>query len=177
MAGAKKTFHTSKALKKAVEDYLGGISRTRNLTEEVSAGEVDEKGRPILEQRVVKNSRGEPVCVREYLIPPTLTGLCLHLGISPRTWQEWCDAQAHPELEEATQWVMDILRAWNQEQLLTRKDVRGIIYCLENYEDYALREGEKPEERRQSMTMEEKLNLLRRIKEDTLGELMAYGAP
>lgn len=120
----KKKFRTPKALRAAVEEYFTSISRTVEITEMVPTGEKDDKGHAVLEAKKVTNDRGEVIRAREYLIPPTVVGLCLHLGIHRSTWARWCDHQAHPELEEATEWVNSILRLWNEEQLLTR-GIRG----------------------------------------------------
>lgn len=111
----ERKFKTSKALRAAAEKYLDSISRTVEVTEQVPTGNLDDKGHMIMEEKAVVNDRGEVIRAREYLIPPTVVGLCLHLGIHRSTWARWCDHQAHPELEEATEWVNSILRLWNEE--------------------------------------------------------------
>ncbi|MBM6896879.1 hypothetical protein H9X86_05795 [Pseudoflavonifractor capillosus] len=166
MAARQRQTSTSKALMREVQQYLDSISRTVEVTEQVPTGEVDEKGHPIYERRVVYNDRGEIIHTREYLIPPTITGICLHLGITPGKWKQWCDHQAHPELEEATEWVEGILRAWSEEQLLTRKDVRGVVFHLQNNYGYAQKvEVEAGPQTRQvqALSTQEKLALLQEL--------------
>lgn len=173
MANQRK-FKTSKALRSAAEQYLDSISRTVEVTEQVATGEVDEKGHPIYERKPVYNDRGEVIRAREYLIPPTVVGLCLHLGIHRATWARWCDHEAHPELEEATEWVSAVLRAWNEEQLLTRGDkgVKGIMFNLQNNYGYSQKvevEAGPQTRQAQALTTQEKLALLQ--------ELFEQGAP
>ena len=173
MANVKR-FRTSKALRAAAEAYFDSISRTVEVTEMVPTGEMDSKGHAILAAKKVYNDRGEAIRTREYLVPPTVVGLCLYLGIHRATWARWCDHQAHPELEEATEWVSSVLRAWNEEQLLTRNDkaVKGIIFNLQNNYGYTQKvEVEAGPQTRevQTLTTQEKLALLQ--------ELWEGGAP
>ncbi len=166
VAARQRQTNPSKALMREVRQYLDSISRTVEVTEQVPTGEVDEKGHPICERRGVYNDRGEVIHTREYVIPPTITGICLHLGITPGKWQEWCDHQAHPELEEATEWVTGILRAWSEEQLLTRKDVRGVVFHLQNNHGYAQKvevEAGPQTRQAQALTTQEKLALLQEL--------------
>lgn len=166
MAARQRQTNTSKALMREVRQYLDSISRTVEVTEQVATGEVDEKGRPLYERREVYNDRGEIIRTREYVIPPTITGICLHLGITPGTWKAWCDHQAHPELEEATEWVNGVLRAWNEEQLLTRKDVKGVMFHLQNNYGYSQKvevEAGPQTRQTQALTTQEKLALLQEL--------------
>ena len=167
MANVKR-FRTSKALRAAAEAYFDSISRTVEVTEMVPTGEMDSKGHAILAAKKVYNDRGEAIRTREYLVPPTVVGLCLYLGIHRATWARWCDHQAHPELEEATEWVNSILRLWNEEQLLTRGDkgVKGIMFNLQNNYGYTqkVEVEEGPQTREAKMlTTQEKLALLQEL--------------
>ena len=96
----ERRFKTSKALRTAAEEYFHSISRTVEVTEMVPTGEMDSKGHAVLEPQKVTNDRGEVIRTREFLVPPTVVGLCLYLGVHRATWARWCDHQAHPELEE-----------------------------------------------------------------------------
>lgn len=167
MAARQRQTNTSKALMREVRQYLDSISRTVEVTEQVATREVDEKGHPIYERKPVYNDRGEIIHTREYLVPPTITGICLHLGITPGKWKQWCDHQAHPELEEATEWVAGILQAWSEEQLLTRKDVRGVVFHLQNNHGYTqkmeVEAGPQTRAAQQALTTQEKLALLQEL--------------
>lgn len=132
MARPKK--YDEKTLDRAVERYFRSISRMVPLTERVDTGEKDEYGHTVYEERPVRNRLGEPVEMLEYLAPPTVGGLCEFLGIHRSTWYEYSDATAHPEFVETTSRARGRMRAYLEEQLLVRKDVRGVIFDLQaNY--------------------------------------------
>ena len=178
----ERKFKTSKALRTAAEEYFDSISRTVEVTEMVPTGEMDSKGHAVLEPKKVMNDRGEVIRTREFLVPPTVVGLCLYLGVHRATWARWCDHQEHPELEEATEWVSAVLRAWNEEQLLTRGDkgVKGIMFNLQNNYGYAQKvEVEAGPQTRaaQSLTTQEKLALLQELWEEGQGELPEHHEP
>lgn len=113
----EKRWRSAGALEAAVEGYFRSISRT------VTA---EERGAPIL------NDAGEPIRYREYVIPPTVWGLCEYLGISRATWEGYCDPRRRPEFRGAAALARDLMQDWSQRALLSRRDVRGLIYILQN---------------------------------------------
>ena len=125
--------YTPKALKKAVSDYFDSISRLVPLTEKKDTGRKDGDGHTIYEEVPVLNRLGEQATVLEYLVPPTVGGLCEHLGIHRSTWADYCDAQLHPEFSDTTTHARGRMRAWLEEQ---RKDVKGIVFDLQNNYGY-----------------------------------------
>ena len=144
--GRPRKYKTNKSLLEAVNGYFTSISRTRVLTEKVIKLRPDEKGQlqtvydkyghEELESVPVKNDLGEPIRVTEFLIPPTVGGLCEHLGISRETWSDYCDSEAHPEFSDTTAYARGRMRGWNETELLVRKEVKGIIFNLENNYGY-----------------------------------------
>ncbi|MBR3008372.1 MAG: hypothetical protein IKH70_07200 [Stomatobaculum sp.] len=136
MAGREKKY-TRKKLDEEVERYFKSISRTAPVTEEVWTGSLDGHGHKIMETQDVTNDLGEVMMRREYMIPPTVSGLCQFLGIHRATWARYCDAELHPEFCDTTTRARGYMRAYLEEQLLTRKDVRGIIFDLQNNHGYA----------------------------------------
>ena len=140
MAGRPKKYKTRKALDAAVENYFGSITRVITLHEQVPSGKTDDKGHEIMLSVPITNRLGEEVKTVEYVVPPTVGGLCDALGISRSTWAEYCDETKHPEFSDTTTHARGRMRAWREEQLLTRpgKDVKGIIFDLEN--NYGYRE-------------------------------------
>ena len=124
----EKHWRSAGALEAAVEGYFRSISRT------VTA---EERGAPIL------NDGGEPIRYREYVVPPTVWGLCEHLGISRGTWESYCDPRRYPQFRGAAALARDLMQDWSQRALLSRKDVRGLIYILQNAWDGP---GEREEE-------------------------------
>ena len=118
----EKHWRSAGALEAAVEGYFRSISRT------VTA---EERGAPIL------NDGGEPIRYREYVVPPTVWGLCEHLGISRGTWESYCDPRRYPQFRGAAALARDLMQDWSQRALLSRKDVRGLIYILQNARETA----------------------------------------
>lgn len=167
MARPKK--YTKKTLSEAVDRYFSSITRTVTVTERVETGERDSKGHMIYERRPVINSLGEEAKTLEYIVPPTVGGLCAYLGIHRSTWADYCDQKLYPEFSDTTTRARGCLRAWLEEQLLTRKDVKGIIFDLQNNHGYSEKRQVELGERASkavstaSMSMGEKKMLLEEI--------------
>lgn len=134
MARPKK--YTKKSLDEAVEHYFSSITRVVTLTELVETGERDDKGHKIYERVPIINALGEEAMAEEYIVPPTVGGLCAALGIHRSTWAEWCNAEEYPEFSDTTTRARGRIRAYLEQQLLTRKDVKGIIFDLQNNHGY-----------------------------------------
>lgn len=129
----RKKIYTEKTLRKAVKKYFASITREVELTEKVPTDQKDDKGHVIFETRKVTNTLGEVVKVTEYLVPPTLEGLCNYLEIHASTWSRWAanEENRYAEFAEVIEDVRDRLLAWRKEQVLVRKDVKGMIWDLE----------------------------------------------
>lgn len=135
---ARPKKYTERTLKKAVEAYFDSITREVPLTENVDTGEKDRSGHKIYEVKPVYNKRGEQVTITEYLVPPTVGGLCEHLKIHRSTWAEYSDPEIHPEFSDTTTRARGRMREYLEQQLLTRpgKDIKGVIFSLENNYGY-----------------------------------------
>lgn len=131
--------YTERTLKRAVEEYFDSITREVGLTEKVDTGRKDADGHKIFENKPVINKRGEQVKITEYLVPPTVGGLCEALKIHRSTWAEYCDEQLHPEFSDTTTRARGRMREYLEQQLLTRKDVKGVIFSLQNNYGYTER--------------------------------------
>lgn len=131
--------YTAKTLAPAVQEYFDSISREIEMTEKVDSGQKDKDGHVIWTTVKIENKLGEPVRVTEFLVPPSVQGLCRHLGIHRSTWWEYSDSQRHPKLAPICARAKDVMQGYREEQLLTRpgKDVRGIVFDLENNYGYA----------------------------------------
>lgn len=113
MAGEKR--YTAKALETAVNEYFNGIS--------YSAPIVDESGKP------VRNELGNPVIKVEFITPPSITGLCLQLGITRRTWSNYGRDDKLGRIVERARARIEL---YLEEQLMTRtKGVTGVIFNLQ----------------------------------------------
>lgn len=180
MARPKK--YTKKALNEAVERYFDSISREVTLTEKRDTGKRDGSGHVIYETVEITNKLGEPAKVTEYIVPPTVGGLCEFLGIHRSTWAEWCDPNVHPEFSDTTTRARGRMRAWCESQLLTRKDVKGIIFNLQNNYDYRERReielgpGAAKVAAAGSMTTADRLALLKEIAVEFDGKDAGDGA-
>ena len=137
MAGQPKAY-TARKLKKAVEEYFASITRQRTLTEKVPTDQLDKYGHPVLQNKTVLNSKGNPVIVTEYVVPPSKGALARFLGIHRSTWDNYHDSKTYPEFQGIVTDADDRILAWNEEQLLTRsgKDIKGIEFNLENNYGY-----------------------------------------
>lgn len=127
-----------------------------------------------MEERMVIAADGNPMMRLEYTTPPTVTGLCLYLGILRDTWSDYGDEKRYPGYSAITRHAKLRLEAYVEEQLLLReKNVQGLIFNLEN--NYGWRDRKELEfgqETRRSMsldhmTMAEKLALIRQAADDT----------
>lgn len=136
--GAPRKYEDPKKLEKAIDKYFKSITREKVLTEAVATDKKDKDGHVIYEQRAIVNGLGKEMTVTEYIIPPSSYELCLFLGISESTWNNYCDPQKHPEFLGPTTRARGRMRAWNERELLTRqgKDLKGIIFNLENNYGY-----------------------------------------
>lgn len=124
--------YSKKALDEKVEAYFKSISRERVLTEKRESGKKDEYGHKIYDEVPILNRLGEEVKVIEYFSPPTVGGLCEYLGIHRSTWNDYCNPNLYPDFADTTTRAQGRMRAWREEQVVTRKDVKGIIFDLEN---------------------------------------------
>ena len=128
--GAPRKYN-QKTLEAAVREYFDSITREVVITERVPTGEKDSWGHDVYEWRNVENNLGEVAKRTEYLVPPTLGGLCIHLGIANSTWTRWRDPQKYKSFKKIIEYVDDRMIAWRKEQVLIRKDVKGLIWDLE----------------------------------------------
>lgn len=126
--------YTERTLRKAVKAYFRRITRTITIREQVNTGEKDGWGHWIYTLEDVKNDDGEPVKVRQFVVPPTVGGLCEALGIHRSTWADYCDPELHPELLEVTAWAREVIQHYLESELLGRdgKNLKGVIFSLQN---------------------------------------------
>lgn len=139
MRGRHKSY-TAAALNAAVSKYFKSITRVKTVTEKRPTDRKDEKGHVIYEDVPVINRLGKEMKITEYIVPPSLGGLCAFLQIHRSTWDNY---KGDVEYKEITDYVHDELKAWNEQELLLRsgKDVKGIIFNLENNYEYRERKS------------------------------------
>lgn len=162
MGAGRPKKYTKKSLQEAVDGYFSSISRT------VTAR--DEQG------ELMYNDAGFEIKITQYIRPPSVGGLCLHLGIDRSTWQNYADTSLHPDLAGVVAQARMRMEAYLEEQLLTReKNVQGLIFNLQN--NYGWREKREVElggetrqtvaagAQAQSMSIAEKVALLEEQRE------------
>lgn len=127
--------YTPEKLSKAVRKYFKSISREVTVTEKKPTGEKDEMGHMIFEDVPVINSLGKEMKTTEYLIPPTVGGLCDFLGIHRDTWNAYCN---DPGYSDTTTYARGCMHAYLEQEMLTRpgKDLKGVLFNLENNYGY-----------------------------------------
>lgn len=131
--------YTPKRLRDAVDAYFCRYTRTVTVREQVNTGLKDGWGHWIYELKDVCNDAGEAVTVREFVVPPTVGGLCRHLGIHRSTWAAWCDKEEYPEFAEVVEYAKEVMQGYLEAELLTRngKELKGVIFSLQNNYGYA----------------------------------------
>ena len=71
--GRPKKYKSKKALADAIESYFRSISRTIELQDLTGA--------------TIYNDDGEAIHKLQFVVPPSISALCIHLGIDRSTWQ------------------------------------------------------------------------------------------
>ena len=128
--------YTPRALHKAVANYFKSITRWVPVMEQVATGQVDRYGHPIYDQKPVVNQLGEEMERLEYVIPPSVGGLCLFLGIHRSTWNDYCKDEKYAD---TTTHARGVMHAYLEQESLTRqgKDLKGVLFNLENNYGYS----------------------------------------
>lgn len=94
----------------------------------VPSGQWDKQGHMIMKPQTVLNDAGKPVMRVEYVIAPSLEGLCTHLGICRDTWAEYARREGYEDIAAMAKVRCE---AWLSEQLVSRlKGVDGIKFAL-----------------------------------------------
>lgn len=122
LAGRRKSFSTAAKFSAACDKYFSSISRT------VTA--LDGSGKPIT------NDDGEPIKYTEYVIPPSISALCLFIGIERSTFRNYeneKNSDKYPGFREVCQHCRDRIECWLETEVNTRrKGLQGIIFNLKN---------------------------------------------
>lgn len=143
--GRPKTYRTPAALRRAVGAYFDSIEFTRD----VSAG-------------------NKKIKLTDYAQPPGIGALCLHLGISRRTWANYCDEKKYPMFAPICEEAKLRIEAYLENELVSRQkgSLQGIIFNLQNNYDWKQKNeielGEKTRETAESLSLSEKIAFIKR---------------
>ena len=167
MAGRPKKF-TAQEFAEAVERYFRSIARTEVVTEVVTE-RVSEMVDGLVQEHVVevRNDEGEPMMRTRWLRPPSVSGLCLAIGIDRSTWQNYADAGRNPKHAVICDTARMRIECYLEELLSTKeKSVQGVIFNLEhnywNREERA-REAARPVSPLDGMSMAQKMALISEV--------------
>ena len=159
---------TPSRLRRMANRYFDSISRRVAVTEQV---ETVQEGKKVAQERPVINSLGQAAERIEYIEPPTLDGLCGALGIHRGIWAKLSDPKEHPELTDVVLEAQGRIRQYLEQQLLTRKEVRGVLMSLQNSCGWQEREPPEEAEAPEPLTLEQREAILRRAAEDFAREV------
>lgn len=106
--GRKKAYATPKSFEQAVNRYFRSITAKRKID--------------------MENEAGEPIDLTIYVKPPSVAGLCRHIGISKETWSQYGKAAGYRETVEDARMRMEEYLA---EQVCREKGTAGIIFNLQ----------------------------------------------
>lgn len=158
-AGRPRKYKTRKSLSDGIERYFKSISRTVEAKDMTGA--------------TILNDDGEPIRMVQYVVPPSISGMCLFLGIDRSTWQNYCDGDMHPEFQTATTEARERIVAYLEQQLLTReKGLQGVIFNLQNNYGWRAKQevelGEKTRKTAQirELSLTEKMELIAQATRD-----------
>lgn len=128
--GRPRKFKSAKELDKAIRYYFDSITKTEPAFESVLVGYKDEEEKePIYEKVPVLNNAGEQISRTSYFEIPTISGLCLHIGMTRETWRQY---ETQEEFSYSIKKAKTIIEQYNEEQLYRRDQVTGIIFNLKN---------------------------------------------
>lgn len=113
--GRPRKYNSAAALQRAVNLYFMSISTRRPV---------------VIDDLAVVDEAGEPLLQTIWLRPPTVAGLCRHLGIDRSTWANYCDKEQYPEYQDVTGGARIIMEEYLEEELLTRDKPNGVIFNL-----------------------------------------------
>lgn len=114
-AGRPRAYKTARKLQQAIDDYFRGIRRRAPV--------LDKNGEPFISES------GEPAFIMEYAEPSTIAGLCVYMRIDIETFAGY---QKIPRLAGVIAAAKLEIEKYNSVELLTRSQVRGIIFNLVN---------------------------------------------
>ena len=138
------------------------------MSEVYNTGEKDSWGHFVYKLREVENDDGDVIKQVEFVIPPSITELCLYLGISRETWRRYVGSDE--EFAAVGEWVRSKIRGYLERELMTRKKgLQGVIFNLQNNysEGETIIAGSTAAEA--NMTTDEKLKLIKQVAERIRG--------
>jgi hypothetical protein len=131
-----------------VKRYIGHISKMVAASEEYLC-----EGEKCTREAVGED--GEVIYLRQWFSPPTVSGLCLEIGVSVGEWESF---RYDSELGAVVDYMETVIRAYCENELATRqKNISGIIWQLEHSPLPSRADGSG------ELTMQERYEILREL--------------
>jgi hypothetical protein len=128
--GRPKKFKSVAELDKAIQYYFNSITKSSLAFDTIINGyEDEEKKKPIYEQIPRLNNANEQIERMEYLEIPSITGLCLSVGLTRETWSQYSKQKA---FSDSIKRAKATIEKYNIEQLYVPKIATGVIFNLKN---------------------------------------------
>ena len=124
--GRKRKYATATAFRTAVNAYFRSISRSVPMKYRQVTGYTN-KGKPMYEAETILNDRGKPIMRTAYARPPSVAGLCLHLGMSREALREYGERE---EYDEVVQFARLRIEEYLTEELMERDRPDGAKFNL-----------------------------------------------
>jgi hypothetical protein len=151
--GRPKKYRTAKALEKGVRAYFDEISYSEQVEKEFKLMKQDEKlqaevpvldeyGHPIISRAFVFAANGAPATRLCWVEAPSIEGLCLKLGISRNTWNEY---EKRPEFADTTARARGRIEEFLIQRLDSGKGTSGAAFRLQCMHGWSTKQAENTE--------------------------------
>ncbi len=120
--------YTAAGLAKAIDAYFDSISRTVTAKEKYDTGKKDEYGHTVYKERDILNDAGKKIKYKEFVVQPTIADLCLYLGISKQTFNNY---EKDEKFLDVITYARGRMEANEDKKLDDPKTVRGATLRLE----------------------------------------------
>lgn len=124
---SKEKIYTPKQFDRAVERYFESVSRKIPATELYDSGRVNAKGMPVMLTRPILREDGRPYMVTDWIDKPSITKLCIFLGITKTTFDNY--ARDEKYLVTATR-ARETIEAYLTDQLENLRNPSGVMFNL-----------------------------------------------
>ncbi len=109
-----------------------------------------------------------------FISPPDVMSLCLFLNISDTTWENYCNAEKHPDFAPICKRTQMRMEAYLREVLVTREkgSLQGVIFNLQN--NYGWRDkktvdlGDETRDALAGLSLSEKMAMIADLKNGNL---------
>jgi len=138
----KKTTN-AKEFERKLKEYFASISKTETAKEKYPTGEISPKGEPIYALRDALSDSGEPIKLQKWFAAPSVSGMCLFLGISKEDLRELCKKEEYSEILSRAELIFE---SYTEQMLSEGRQTQGLLQRLEKNAVSLAPEGEAEKE-------------------------------